>query len=121
MAIETFTTYLAVGQLHEGAILDALETVEQSLEVNGDILAHRPETLRVRGELRFKQGQTELAEGDFREAVALARIIELARSGRPIQELAREFEPSANAIRKWVKQPGLDEGLRSGRRSPRGL
>jgi transposase len=27
--------------------------------------------------------------------------------------LAREFEASANAIRKWVKQAGLDEGLRS--------
>jgi transposase-like protein len=32
---------------------------------------------------------------------------------RRIIELAREFEPSANAIRKWVKQTGLDEGLRS--------
>jgi len=41
------------------------------------------------------------------------RIIELARAGRKIEELAREFEPSANAIRKWVKQAGLDEGLRS--------
>ena len=41
------------------------------------------------------------------------RIIELARSGRPIAQLAREFEASANAIRKWVKQSGLDEGLRS--------
>jgi transposase len=41
------------------------------------------------------------------------RIIELARSGRPIAQLAREFEASANAIRKWVKQAGLDEGLRS--------
>ncbi len=41
------------------------------------------------------------------------RIIELARSGRKIDELAREFEPSANAIRKWVKQAALDEGLRS--------
>ena len=30
-----------------------------------------------------------------------------------MNELAREFEPSANAIRKWVKQAGLDEGLRS--------
>jgi hypothetical protein len=28
---------------------------------------------------------------------------------RRINELAREFEPSANAIRKWVKQAGLDE------------
>lgn len=41
------------------------------------------------------------------------RIIELARAGRKIEELAREFEPSANAIRKWVKQAELDEGLRS--------
>jgi transposase len=40
------------------------------------------------------------------------RIIELARTGRPIAQLAREFEASANAIRKWVKQSGLDEGLR---------
>jgi len=41
------------------------------------------------------------------------RIIELARAGRSIDQLAREFEPSANAIRKWVKQASLDEGLRS--------
>jgi transposase len=41
------------------------------------------------------------------------RIVELARAGRSINELAREFEPSANAIRKWVKQAGLDDGLRS--------
>jgi transposase len=40
------------------------------------------------------------------------RIIELARAGRSVNELAREFEPSANAIRKWVKEAGLDEGLR---------
>ena len=41
------------------------------------------------------------------------RIIELARAGRSINELAREFEPSANAIREWVKQASLDEGLRN--------
>jgi transposase len=29
------------------------------------------------------------------------RIIELARAGRSIDQLAREFEPSANAIRRW--------------------
>jgi transposase len=43
------------------------------------------------------------------------RIIELVRCGRPIAQLAREFEASANAIRQWVKQAGLDEGLRSDR------
>lgn len=41
------------------------------------------------------------------------RIIELARAGRSVQELAREFEPSANAIRNWVKQTALDESSRS--------
>jgi transposase len=33
--------------------------------------------------------------------------------GGPIAQLAREFEPTANAIRKWIKQARLDEGLRS--------
>jgi transposase len=41
------------------------------------------------------------------------RIVELARSGRKVDELAREFEPSANVIRKWIKQAELNEGLRS--------
>jgi transposase len=41
------------------------------------------------------------------------RIIELARAGRGVNQLAREFESSANAIRKWIKQAGLDEGLRN--------
>jgi len=27
--------------------------------------------------------------------------------------LAREFEPSVETLRQWVKQAGLDEGLRS--------
>ncbi len=41
------------------------------------------------------------------------RVVELARAGRKIDEMEREFEPSANAIRKWVKRAALDEGLRS--------
>jgi transposase len=40
-------------------------------------------------------------------------MVELVRSGRSPEELAREFEPSAGAIRTWVKQADLDEGLRS--------
>ncbi len=64
---------LAAAQEREGAIADALETVEQSLQANPNELAYRPEALRLRGELRLKQGQTELAEADFREAIALAR------------------------------------------------
>jgi transposase len=41
------------------------------------------------------------------------RIIELARAGRSLSELARQFEPTVETIRTWVKQAELDEGLRS--------
>jgi len=37
----------------------------------------------------------------------------LARGGRTITALAREFEPTVETIRQWIKQAGLDEGLRS--------
>jgi transposase len=40
-------------------------------------------------------------------------MVELVRSGRSIESLAREFEPSAQTIRNWVKQADLDEGRRS--------
>jgi len=66
-------TYLAAAQQRDGAVVDALETLEQALQVNPDELVFRPEIFRVRGELRLKQGQTELAATDFREAIALAR------------------------------------------------
>jgi predicted ATPase len=33
----------------------------------------RPETLRIRGELRLKQGDRQLAEADFRDSIAMAR------------------------------------------------
>ena len=41
------------------------------------------------------------------------QIVELVRSGRSPEELAREFEPSAQAIRNWVAQGERDEGGRS--------
>jgi transposase len=41
------------------------------------------------------------------------QMVELVRSGRSPEMLAREFEPSAGAIRNWVCQADLDEGRRS--------
>ena len=41
------------------------------------------------------------------------RVVELVRAGRSPEELAREFEPSANTIRKWATQADIDEGLRA--------
>jgi transposase len=40
------------------------------------------------------------------------QMIELVRAGRTPEELAREFEPSAQAIRNWVRQGDRDEGQR---------
>jgi transposase len=38
------------------------------------------------------------------------QMVELVRAGRNPYELAREFEPSAEAIRSWVRQADRDEG-----------
>ena len=40
-------------------------------------------------------------------------LVRQVRAGRSPEELGREFEPSAAAIRNWVKQAELDEGTRS--------
>ena len=41
------------------------------------------------------------------------QIVELIRLGRSPEELAREFEPSAQAIRNWVSQADRNEGRRA--------
>lgn len=41
------------------------------------------------------------------------QIVRLVRWGRTPEELGREFEPSAQAIRNWVKQAEIDEGSRT--------
>src|SRR5690625_3861451 len=40
------------------------------------------------------------------------KIIELARSGRSIVELTREFEPSEQTIRNWIRQADINAGHR---------
>jgi transposase len=42
-----------------------------------------------------------------------AELIRLARSGRSVKELARQYEPSEQTIRNWVKQAELNDGSRS--------
>lgn len=44
---------------------------------------------------------------EFRE-----RIVALVRSGRSPDELAKDFEPSAQTIRNWVAQADRDAGTR---------
>ena len=44
---------------------------------------------------------------EFRE-----QLVALVRAGRTPEELAREFEPSAQTIRTWVEQAAADQGER---------
>jgi tetratricopeptide (TPR) repeat protein len=81
-AIEAFHTYLALAQEREGTVPDALQTIERVVDVNNEILAWRPEALRVRGELRLLAGQTDQADSDFQNSIALAR-----RMGAKLWEL----------------------------------
>jgi transposase len=41
------------------------------------------------------------------------RIIDLVRAGRSPGSLAREFEPTAQCIRNWVRQADRDAGRRA--------
>ena len=40
------------------------------------------------------------------------KLVALVREGRSAEELSRQFEPSAQAIRNWVAQADRDEGKR---------
>jgi transposase len=46
---------------------------------------------------------------EFRE-----QVVALVRAGRTPEELAKEFEPSAQTIRNWVGQAAADRGERPG-------
>jgi len=41
------------------------------------------------------------------------KVIALVKQGRSPEELSREFEPTAQAIRNWKAQNDRDEGLRA--------
>ena len=70
-AVSGFTVFLAAAQEREGAVGDALGTVEQVLRANPEQI----EALKLRGELRLKQGRMEAAEADFRQVITLAQRI----------------------------------------------
>jgi transposase len=49
------------------------------------------------------------------------QMVELVRAGRDPNDLAREFEPSAQAIRNWVAKADRSEGRRESRPPPADL
>jgi hypothetical protein len=80
LARAAFLRVLGETQMLIGAIEDALITAELALRTNPDELAWRPGVLRLRCELRLRgaaasKPQFELAEQDFRAAIALAQTM----------------------------------------------
>jgi predicted ATPase len=93
-------TRLAEAQALDGKIDDALITVEEALQANSEELGLRPHALTCRGELRLKLGQTQLAEADFHEAIALAQ---------KMQAKAWELRATMSLARLLAEQRKRDE------------
>ena len=88
-------TRLAEAQALDGASHEALDTLALALKENPEELVFRPNTLRYRGALRVKVGQTELAEADFLDAIALAQRMSAK---------AWELRAAMNLARLWRDQ-----------------
>jgi len=93
LGIPVYLTWLADALASKGETVDALDTIEQALRANPVELVYRPETIRLRGDLRLKAGNNELAEADYAEAISLSRrigakVLEL----RAVTSLARAMQ-----------------------------
>jgi predicted ATPase len=64
---------LAEAQALDGAIAEAVSTIQDALQVNPQEIVFRPQMLRLRGELLLKLNQPGPAETDFREAISQAQ------------------------------------------------
>jgi tetratricopeptide (TPR) repeat protein len=73
ITITAWITALAEAQKLAGSLAEALDTIEWALQFNPDELFNRPETLRLRGDLRLESEQPALAEADFRDSISLAQ------------------------------------------------
>jgi tetratricopeptide (TPR) repeat protein len=95
-SITNIAAALAEAQQRDRTTPDALETFEQALQANPDELIYQPEILRLRGQSRLKLGDPELAEADFREAIAMAQKMEAkAWELRATTSLARLLQKQA--------------------------
>jgi predicted ATPase len=95
VSVPTRLTWLAEAQALGGAVAEGLRTIAEALSVNPDERYWLPETLRVRGKIRRRQGEAELAEADFRDAIALAR---------EMSAKAWELRTAVSLARLWCQQ-----------------
>jgi class 3 adenylate cyclase/tetratricopeptide (TPR) repeat protein len=117
VGITDHLTHLAEAQALDGNIDGALITIDEALQKHPEELVFRPNALTCRGELRLKLGRTELAEADFRQAIALAQKMkakawELRATisvARPLRDSGRRDEARAmlSEIYNWFAE-GFD-------------
>jgi class 3 adenylate cyclase/tetratricopeptide (TPR) repeat protein len=100
VGISDLLTLLAETQALGGQIEDALTTLEEALRANPQELVFRSNILKCRGDLHLQRGQTELAEADFREAIAFAQ---------GMSAKTRELRATTSLARLLVKQGKSDE------------
>jgi len=65
--------WLALSQGAAGTTVEAMETIDQALQEIPKGYRMVPLMFTVRGGLKMKQGRSESAEADFREALTLSR------------------------------------------------
>ena len=63
--------------------------------------------------MRKKQQKQPPYAPEFRR-----QMVELVRAGRTPEELAKEFDPSAQTIRSWATQADRDDGRSDGLATP---
>lgn len=73
LGITFHLTCLAEAQALDGATDDALASIEDALQANPEEFVFKPKIITNRAKLRLMLGEPELAEADFREAIALAQ------------------------------------------------
>jgi class 3 adenylate cyclase/tetratricopeptide (TPR) repeat protein len=75
VAMSLYLSWAGVAQWLSGKLPEALETIDEALQVNPAELSWRPDTIRLRGELHRKLGHYDKSEADYRAAIDLARAI----------------------------------------------
>ena len=70
-----FLSCTSMTQALDGKVHEALATIEKALQENPGELAWRTDAVRIRGEVQLRLHQTDAAESDFRDAIALAQQI----------------------------------------------
>jgi tetratricopeptide (TPR) repeat protein len=115
VTITDHLTRLAEAQALDGKIDDALVIIEEALTASREALVHRPNALTCRGELRLKVSQPELAEADFREAIALAQKMQAkAFELRATMSLARLLASQGNREEARTMLAAIDNWFTEG-------